>query len=273
MGDTTTISWTDATWNPVTGCTKVSPGCDHCYAEGITERFGGDFSKVMLHPERLEQPLDWKKPRMIFVCSMSDLFHRRVPSKYIRQVFAMMKATPQHTYQVLTKRPGRMAHFAAIELDGIWPPNVWAGTSVESAKYLPRLAPLAKVPAPVRFVSAEPLLGPLDDFGDWLDTWICKGKCGGDLHCPGCEPLIGWTIIGGESGAGARPMEAEWAKSIVAQCRAARAPVFVKQMGTAWARAHGALDQKAEMMDTWPEDLRVREWPNAAHPEGKHDAS
>ena len=167
MGEHSAIGWTNATWSPVMGCTKVSPGCDHCYAErlalGRHRRFyPNGFGEIRLREDRLDTPTHWREGRRIFVCSQSDLFHPRVPFDFIRQVFATMEATPRHTYQVLTKRPGRMAHFARVDLEGIWPQNVEAGTSVESAHYLPRLDVLARVPAPVRFVSAEPLLGPLD---------------------------------------------------------------------------------------------------------------
>ena len=167
----TGIEWTDETWNPVTGCTKVSPGCDHCYAERITDRFKRHpFTEVTRHVDRLYQPCKWKDSRRIFVCSMGDLFHRDVGWGFTIQIFAVMRDAPQHTFQVLTKRPGLMAHFANFiwpdhmgkSPEAAWPSNVWAGTSVESPKYAARLDVLARVPAKVRFVSYEPALGPVD---------------------------------------------------------------------------------------------------------------
>ena len=256
MGERSTIEWTDATWNPVTGCTKVSPGCDNCYAERITKRWGRDFSEMVLHPERLEQPIHWKKPRMIFTCSMSDLFHPRVTAQYLRHVFNSMLAADRHTYQVLTKRPGRMAWFAdLLESDSAWwPDNVWAGTSVESQKYAPRLDVLARVPAKVRFLSAEPLLGPLD-LTPWLkpEGVTVHGNPGletrgalAKLTAKAYQKVYGlqWVIVGGESGPGARPMNPDWARSIVVQCKEAGVPVFVKQMGSCWAMEHGCRDVK-----------------------------
>lgn len=229
MADRTTIEWTDATWNPVTGCTKVSPGCDHCYAERLTQRRGGDFSKVTLHWDRIAQPLRWKKPRRIFVCSMSDLFHREVPVGFLTHVFQTMAECPQHIFQILTKRPGRMAWFAK-QLAVPWPENVWAGTSVESAKYLPRLDVLARVPARVRFVSAEPLLGPLD-MRPWLDYQVCTCDASGG-HDWGCgEPFLNWVITGGESGPGFRPPDPAWFQSLRDQCQTANVPFFFKQWG------------------------------------------
>ncbi len=254
----TSIEWTDETWNPVTGCTKVSPGCDHCYAEAFTKRFNRrPFEEITLHPERLGQPLAWKKPRRIFTCSMSDLFHDKVPWDYLLKVFEAMAATYDHTFQVLTKRPGRMDYFANTVLAEYqnchpmgpwnWLPNVWAGTSVESAKYLPRLDVLARVPAKVRFVSCEPLLGPLD-----LRPWL--GGCprayetatgtfdpsGGPYRnlCAGCgahkldhKQTLSWVIVGGESGPGARPMHPQWVRDIKDQCQEAGVPFFFKQWG------------------------------------------
>ena len=219
MSDKSAIEWTDATWNPVTGCTKVSPGCDNCYAERIDKRWGRDFSKVMLRPDRLEEPLCWKKPRMVFTCSMADLFHSQVRWDFLGTVFDVMIETPRHTYQVLTKRVSRMAwwaeNMAAItherQLPWEWPENVWAGASVESQLFIGRLNQLARVPAKVRFVSAEPLLGPLDLALDM-------------------KP-ISWVIVGGESGPGARPMDLDWARTIRDQCALWGVPFFLKQLG------------------------------------------
>jgi protein gp37 len=214
MADRSRIEWTQATWNPVTGCTKVSPGCKHCYAETFAERWRGvpghPYERgfdLRLWPERLELPLRWKKPRAIFVNSMSDLFHERIPLDFIRRVFATMEKASWHTFQVLTKRSERLAELAP---DLSWPPNVWMGVSIETARYVGRADHLRKVPAAVRFLSLEPLLESL-----------------GTLDLSG----IHWVIVGGESGPGARPMDARWVREIRAQCRAAGVPFFFKQWG------------------------------------------
>jgi protein gp37 len=212
MGDLSSIEWTDATWNPVTGCTKVSPGCAHCYAERMAERFRGSPAfpvgfDLMLRPDRLDLPLRWKKPRRIFVNSMSDLFHEQVPLEFIRTVFHTMRWAHWHQFQVLTKRSDRLRELAPA-LD--WAPNIWMGVSVESQRWVSRIADLRTVPAAIRFLSLEPLLGPLS-----LDL---RG--------------IDWVIAGGESGPRARRMRSEWAESIRDQCRAACVPFFFKQWGT-----------------------------------------
>jgi protein gp37 len=208
------IEWTDATWNPVVGCTKVSEGCRNCYAETLAERFRGVPShpfergfEMHLAPERLAQPLEWKNPRKVFVCSMSDLFHEGVPLEYIQNVFAIMEEASWHNFQVLTKRASRLADLCA-ELP--WPPNVWLGVSVESAEYVFRIRHLARVPATVRFLSVEPLIGPIPDLplGD-----------------------IDWVIVGGESGPRARPMDLDWARGIRDQCHKASVAFFLKQLG------------------------------------------
>lgn len=240
----TKIEWTTHTWNPVTGCTKVSPGCDNCYAEKMSNRLqhhqkyagvvgaGRWTGLVKVHPEELDRPLCWKEHRRIFVCSMSDLFHSAVPWDFIAKVFDVMAASPWHTYQVLTKRPGRMAHFAEhIWPWGAWPAHVWAGTSVESQKYARRLDCLSRVPAKVRFVSAEPLLGPLR-LGQWLHDdkrcgYYCDPAVGHVDHYP---PPLSWVICGGESGPGARPMNLEWVRGIRDQCQQAGVPFFYKQV-------------------------------------------
>lgn len=213
MSDNSSIEWTDATWNPVTGCTKVSPGCKHCYAERFAERFRGVPGHPFEHgfdlrlwPERLEFPLRWKTPRRIFVNSMSDLFHPLVPEEFVASSFKVMEQARWHQFQVLTKRPERAAEMA----DRLpWPENVWMGTSVENQDYAGRVDELRKVPAAIRFLSCEPLLGPLD-----LDL---RG--------------IQWVIVGGESGPGARAMQAEWARSLRRQCRRSKVPFFFKQWG------------------------------------------
>jgi protein gp37 len=213
MSDKSTIEWTEATWNPVTGCTKVSPGCAHCYAETFAERFRGvpghPYERgfdLQLRPERLDQPLEWKRPRLIFVNSMSDLFHPEVPFDFIERVFDTMVRADWHTFQVLTKRSERLAELAP-ELP--WPDNVWMGVSVENQRWTSRIDHLRKVDAAVRFLSCEPLLGPLE-----LDL--------SDIH---------WVIAGGESGARARPMQPEWVRAIRDQCQNVRVPFFFKQWG------------------------------------------
>ena len=213
MSDGSTIEWTEATWNPVTGCTKVSPGCAHCYAETFAERFRGvpghpyeNGFDLQLRPERLRLPLQWAKPRLVFVNSMSDLFHAEVPAPFIQSVFETMAEASQHTFQVLTKRPERVAELA----DALpWPDNVWIGTSVENQRWTSRIDDLRRVPARIRFLSCEPLLGPLV------------------LDLSG----INWVIVGGESGPRARPMKAPWAEGIKEQCEAAGVPFFFKQWG------------------------------------------
>jgi protein gp37 len=214
MADHSKIEWTQATWNPVTGCSKVSAGCKNCYAERLAARLQAmgnpryrNGFEVTLHPDLIELPKRWREPRLIFVNSMSDLFHERVPLEFIQRVFATMQACPQHTFQVLTKRSARLRQVSALLS---WPPNVWMGVSVEDARVLHRIHDLQCVPAAVRFLSCEPLIGPLDDL-----------------------PLDGihWVIVGGESGPGARPMQADWVRSILRQCRRANVPFFFKQWG------------------------------------------
>lgn len=213
MSQQSTIEWTEATWNPVTGCTQVSPGCGHCYAKTFAERFRGvpghpyelGFD-LQLRPERLGQPLEWKKPKLIFVNSMSDLFHEDVPLDYIQQVFSTMEEASQHTFQVLTKRSQRLRELAPRLR---WPENVWMGVSVEYQRWTNRVDDLRETPAQVKFLSCEPLLGRLD------------------LDLTG----IDWVIVGGESGHGARPMRADWARAIREQCQAAGVPFFFKQWG------------------------------------------
>ena len=214
MSVNSTIEWTNSTWNPVTGCTKISPGCKHCYAETFSERWRGipghHFEQgfdLRLWPERLDLPLTWKKPRTIFVNSMSDLFHEKVPLSFIRKVFHTMETSSWHTFQVLTKRSERMAELAPKLA---WPSNVWIGVSIETAKYLWRADYLRTVPAAVRFLSLEPLLGPL-----------------GTIDLSG----IHWVIVGGESGPGARPMETTWVRDIRKQCRTQGVPFFFKHWG------------------------------------------
>lgn len=302
----TAIEWTDVVWNPVTGCDKVSPGCAHCYAEVVAGRFWAKlyppvlvptaegetarprtFTDVQCHPERLSEPLKWRKPRKVFVNSMSDLFHEDVPDAFIFDALDVIERCPQHTFQVLTKRPQRMVEFfggaSGAGLSAPPLPNLWLGVSVENQHFADERIPLLlQTPAAVRFVSAEPLLGPLYFFRGWLGQ-------------------LSWVIVGGESGAKARPLFAAWARDIVTACQAARVPVFVKQLGAnvrdrndagflgdepehwpeeifAEDRIEHDLDgtrdgyqgapvrihlrsKKGGDMAEWPEDLRVREWP------------
>jgi protein gp37 len=237
MADRSSIEWTDSTWNPVTGCNKISPGCRHCYAETFAERWRGipghpyeQGFDLRLWPSRLDLPLTWKKPRTIFVNSMSDLFHEKVPLGFIQRVFRTMERASWHTFQILTKRSERLAELA---FDLNCPPNVWMGVSIETATYLWRADHLRKVPAGVRFLSLEPLLGPL-----------------GLLDLTG----IHWVIVGGESGPGARPIEAKWVREIRKQCHAAEVPFFFKQWGGVQKKRNGrVLDGR-----TWDDMPRYR---------------
>ena len=234
MAQGSSIEWTESTWNPVVGCTKVSAGCAHCYAERMAKRLvaishsaaargdnpgraanyqqvinakGRWNGRVYLDHDAVEDPLRWRLPRIIFVNSMSDLFHEDVPLDFIRRVFAVMNRCPQHTFQVLTKRPHLTAEYAR-HLN--WTPNIWMGTSVESADVVARVHELRKVPAAVRFLSVEPLLGP-------IPRLPIKG--------------IHWVIVGGESGPGARPMRPEWVTQLRDRCHRYRVPFFFKQWG------------------------------------------
>ncbi len=284
MSDRSTIEWTQATWNCVTGCTRVSEGCDHCYIPRTAafriqhrdfDRDGvGATTGVKLHPDRLHLPLRWREPRRVFVNSLSDLFHAEVPDRFIAEVFAVMAMASRHQFQVLTKRPGRMRsllnrpEFAAdvyvrvAERGGTplpdpwWPlPNLWLGASVENQRWADiRVPALLDTLAAVRFLSCEPLLGPVDLHWcggvDALEPDWCAGM--GAPH-----PFVDWVIIGGESGPGARPMHLDWAQGIVDQCRDAGVAAFVKQLGSCWGKNHHDID-------LFPEGLRVREYPTLA---------
>lgn len=233
MGDRSAIEWTEATWNPVTGCDKISSGCDNCYALTLAARLkamgaakyqndghpttSGPGFAVTVHPTALTIPHRWRQPRVVFVNSMSDLFHARVPATFIRQVFEVMQDTPRHTYQVLTKRPERAAKLAS-QLP--WPSNIWLGTTVESTPYVRRIDALRQVPAAVRFISAEPLIGPLHA-----------------LELTGVD----WLIAGGESGPGHRQVQQEWLTDLRDQCRAAGTAFFFKQWGGVRAKSGGRL--------------------------------
>ncbi len=214
MAQQSSIEWTEATWNPTTGCTKVSEGCRNCYAERMAGRLlamgqprYADGFRLTLHEDLIELPLSWKKPRVIFVNSMSDLFHKSVPDDFITRCFDVMQRAEQHTFQVLTKRPKRVAAMAA-KLH--WPDNLWFGTSVENETVVERIQDLVKIPAKTRFLSIEPLIGPLSDL-----------------------PLSGihWAIVGGESGPGSRPMAPQWVREIRDRCIAEEVPFFFKQWG------------------------------------------
>jgi protein gp37 len=333
MGQKSSIEWTDATWNPVRGCSRVSEGCRNCYAERVAARFsgsrewgakggplhrGGDpffgfatvtpsgprwTGKVELVEEHLADPLRWKKPKRIFVNSMSDLFHENLPDEAIDRVFAVMASCPQHTFQVLTKRAANMRR-VMTEMYGryasrwtSWPlPNVWLGVSVEDqATADARIPLLLQTPAAVRFVSYEPALGHVD-FMPWL-TAICS-QCGQAYSERACGPThavvwnmrgrtgnrLDWIIAGGESGPGARPFDIHWARDVIAQCKEAGVACFVKQLGAAPSESSAACyfegvqleglraqllhvtlkDRKGGDWDVWPPDLRVREFPVAS---------
>jgi protein gp37 len=214
MGANSHIEWTEATWNPITGCSKVSAGCKNCYAERLAfrlqsmnnPRYRNGFG-LTLHEDLADLPKRWREPRLIFVNSMSDLFHDHVPLEFIRRLFGTMRECPQHTFQILTKRSARLRTLAS-QFD--WPSNVWMGVSVEDSRVLSRVDDLRRVPAKIRFLSCEPLIGSL---------------AGIDLT------NIHWVIVGGESGFGARPMKIEWVREIFRACRKADVPFFFKQWG------------------------------------------
>jgi protein gp37 len=274
------IQWTEVTWNPVTGCDRTSPGCDNCYALTLAKRLkgmgqakyqndgdprtSGSGFRLTLHPDVLDEPLRWRKPRTVFVNSMSDLFHPDVPDDFIARAWAVMARADRHTFQVLTKRPQRMASLLGDELTGpeslmyelheeaeaaglygaMWPlPNVWLGTSIENDRYAFRADHLRATPAAVRFLSVEPMLGPVPS-----------------LDLTGVD----WLIIGGESGPGARPMDLDWAHDLMAKADEAGTAVFVKQVGSVLARRLGYEDRKGGDITEWPEWLQVRDMPSAA---------
>ncbi|CAM4486963.1 phage Gp37/Gp68 family protein [Nocardia ninae] len=263
----TGIEWTEVTWNPVTGCDQISAGCDNCYALAMARRLkamgvakyqrdgdprtSGPGFGVTIHPAALDIPARWRTPRLVFVNSMSDLFHARVPESFVRDVFAVIAATPQHTYQVLTKRPIRMRRMAERGLE--FPPNLWVGVSVEDQTTIERITYLRAVPAKVRFLSCEPLLGAID-----LDAHLfpneCPGGCGcrrpddADRYECGCggpcsswrpNPTVDWVIAGGESGPGAREIHTAWVRDLRDQCVDAGVPFFFKQWGGRTPKQHG----------------------------------
>jgi protein gp37 len=277
MADNSAIEWTDTTWNPSTGCDRISAGCDNCYALTLAKRLkamgsakyqtdgnpvtSGPGFGLAIHPDTLTDPLHWRDPRKVFVNSMSDLFHAKVPREFVAQVFAVMAQTPRHTYQCLTKRPERMARMLGEECTCGVPhtlmehrlgrslplDNCWLGTSIELDKHTDRADALRSTPAAVRFISAEPLLGPLPS-----------------LDLTG----IDWLIIGGESGPGSRALDLGWVRELIAMARDAGTAVFVKQLGSIWARdshvggqAVSRTDSKGGKWENWPTDLRIREYP------------
>lgn len=277
MSTTSKIEWTEKTWNPTTGCDKISPGCDHCYALTLAKRLkamgqakyqndgdprtSGPGFGLTVHPDALGEPLRWRKATKVFVNSMSDLFHAGVPRDFLADVFAIMAMAPQHQFQVLTKRPERAARIlgdrefrravqaAALKRAGSaspwlvepwWPlRQVWMGTSVESDDYVRRADALRETPAAVRFISAEPLLGPLPS-----------------LNLTG----IDWLILGGESGPGSRPLDLGWFRELIAMATDFGTAVFVKQLGARWAVSSGR-NGKGDDINQWPVDLQVRGWP------------
>ncbi len=267
MGDTH-IQWTDKTWNCVRGCSKVSEGCRNCYAMTVAHRFSGpglpyeglahkvngnpEWTNLVRElPEKLGEPLAWRKPCRIFVNSMSDLFHEQVSVTFIDQVWSVMARCPQHTFQILTKRPERMRYVVDHLLPCGILPNVWLGVSAEDqATADERIPLLLQTPAAVRFVSAEPLLGPIHMRQFLADFELGRGEWG-NLH---------WIIVGGESGPGARRMDLEWVRCIVSDTHIGGVACFVKQLGSFWARRHsGSL--KGDWPQEWDADLRIREFP------------
>jgi len=252
MSDKSKIEWTDASWNPFRGCTKISPGCKHCYACAFTERFRGvpghPFEQgfdLRLVPEKLDDPLNWRKPRKIFVNSMSDLFHEDVEDEYIIRVAKIMMEANWHTFQVLTKRSKRMLDLLNSKLSfAAQAPHIWWGVSVEDRKYgVPRISHLQAANVAVRFVSAEPLLEDL-----------------GSVSLTG----IDWLIIGGESGQGARPFHLDWARNLIDECKRQRVACFMKQVGRQpWDGGQRLKLASAKGGDPteWPLDIRVREYP------------
>lgn len=242
MANGSKIEWTEATWNPVTGCTKVSPGCKNCYAERMSKRLQAmgvpqyeNAFALNMHEEVLDLPMRWKKPRVIFVNSMSDLFQEGIPLKFIQRAFTVMQECPQHQFQVLTKRP-ELALKHAGKLP--WPENVWMGTSVENADYVDRVRILQQIPAKIRFLSVEPLLGPIPRL-----------------------PLtkIDWVIVGGESGPGARPMKEEWVIQIRDRCNKYSVPFFFKQWGGVNKKRTGR-ELHGQTWDEMPVSKKTREY-------------
>jgi len=266
----TKIEWATETWNPVTGCTKISEGCQNCYAKRMANRLRGRYGypadepfRVTFHRDRIEQPLKWKKPRKIFVCSMGDLFHSGLTGWMINEVWMMIRNAPQHIFILLTKRPGAMkawtraaAQVKAWPVEEIWPENVWVGVTAENQKCADeRIPTLLHIPAAVRFVSVEPMLGPVDlrhmDVEEYSHEWCFIDALTGkhtDMGrpCP-AVPKLDWVICGGETGPGARPMKKEWVHDLRDQCVDAGVPFFFKKWGPG-----GRRDIDGEMWEQWP---------------------
>ena len=282
--DRSKIEWTEATWNPVRGCSRISDGCRNCYAERVASRFAGTApfagfaastpsgprwtGKVELIENMLDQPIRWRRPRLIFVNSMSDIFHESLPDAAIRKVFSVMLAARHHFYQVLTKRAGRMASLLAgadwwAGTEPEMRKHIWLGVSVEDqAAADHRIPALMRTPAALRFVSAEPLLEEIR-----IRTWVPALEIERETRGPG-DTFVDWVIVGGESGPGARRFDIQWARTLIADCRMARVPIFVKQLGS---RPVVQIDgsefpicnqhRKSGEPSEWAEDLRVRELP------------
>lgn len=295
------IEWTDETWNPISGCTKVSPGCKNCYAERMARRLAGRYGypeqphhfDVTLHPDKLDLPLRWKKPRMVFPCSMSDLFHKDVPTEYIARVWTVMACSSKHTFQVLTKRPKRIAEFLngcgewegwithngqppkvyggtgiMVGDDDRWPlPNVWLGVSVENqAAADERIPLLLQTPAAVRFVSCEPLLGEIDLSQSYQKYLRAMADIGSFIPDPEAPSPLHWLIAGGESGPSARPMKPDWARGLRDQCQQAGVPFFFKQWGE-WlpeSDSHGLWPERPNG-DLIPNARQVHLWPDGTN--------
>ncbi|MEV0048489.1 phage Gp37/Gp68 family protein [Nocardia rhamnosiphila] len=266
----TAIEWTEVTWNPVTGCDRISAGCDNCYALAMAKRLKGMGAEkyqrdgdprtsgpgfgVTVHPAALDIPRRWRRPKLVFVNSMSDLFHAKVPAEFVRQVFDVMASTPQHTYQVLTKRPLRARRMAEQGLE--FPPNVWFGVSVENQDAADQRIPeLNRIPAAVRFLSCEPLIGPVDLYDHLFpercpDGCRCRWPDDGDAYecaCGGAcsewapSPALDWVIVGGESGPNVRPMHPNWVLDLRDQCVNAGAAFFFKQWGGRTPKQNGRI--------------------------------
>lgn len=310
MGDKTGIAWTDATWNPTIGCTRVSEGCRHCYAERMAARFAGPgqpyegvasmtpsgprwTNEVRVVMKRMNDPVRWTRPRRIFVNSMSDLFHPAIAYPVIWMILETARRAPQHTYQVLTKRPGNAAAFfewladqwmqgepifpgadpgphsasnadRAAHFERLWSeyfPNVWLGTSTENQETAEERVPLLlRTPARIKWLSVEPMIGPVRLRPEWIARYTppSPSSFGGRWDGP---LTLHWVVIGGESGPGARPMSEQWPTSLMDQCRAAGVPVFFKQAGDKLARHWGCAARKGDDPDEWPEEFRVQEYP------------
>jgi protein gp37 len=299
MAAITSIQWTDRSWNPVRGCSRKSAGCINCYAEPIARRFSGPGLPYegLVHPNgtwngrirevesALNEPLTWRKPARVFVNSMSDLFHENLSFDFIDKVFAMMTVAPQHTFQILTKRPERMLEYMKRDklcggslVENPWPlPNVHLGVSVENQPTADERIPLLhQTPAAVRFVSFEPVIAPIDvQYPESIwpkgPPMCCSGMDCGCMGKPIEPPLIygiGWAILGGESGPGARPCALGWLKDLVNDCKTWKVPVFVKQLGAKPTNREGEPcphihARKGDDMSEWPNELKVREWPRS----------